>query len=150
MNFIQYGPPAKWLGDDFLKIGRANNQLYGGSVHVTDNPAYLEGADFIYTDVWYGLYDKETPKDVYMREFYPKYQVSDEMLAMTGNPNVKFMHCLPANRNEEVTDSVLDGPHSIAWDEAEKRLTAQRGLLLYFGGVAAATLDEIKKQKEEK
>ena len=64
MNFIQYGPPSKWLGDDFLKIGRANNQLYGGSVHVTDNPAYLEGADFIYTDVWYGLYDKETPKEV--------------------------------------------------------------------------------------
>ena len=149
MNFIQYGPPAKWLSDDFLKIGRANNQMYGGSVHVTDNPAYLEGADFIYTDVWYGLYDKETPKEVYMREFYPKYQVNDEMLALTGNPNVKFMHCLPANRNEEVTDSVLDGPHSVAWDEAENRLTAQRGLLLYFSGKAQEALDLIK-AKEEK
>lgn len=150
MNFIQYGPPSKWLSDDFLKIGRANNQLYGGSVHVTDNPVYLEGANFIYTDVWYGLYDKETPKDVYMREFYPKYQVNDELLALTGNPNVKFMHCLPAVRNEEVTDSVIDGPASICWDQAENRLTAQRGLLLYFGGVAQKALDTIKRQKEEK
>lgn len=150
MNFIQYGPPSKWLSDDFLKIGRANVQQYGGSVHVTDNPAYLDGADFIYTDVWYGLYDKETPKDVYMREFYPKYQVNDELLALTNNPNVKFMHCLPATRNEEVTDSVLDGPHSVAWDEAENRLTAQRGLLLYFSGKAQEALDEIKKQKEDK
>lgn len=149
MNFVQYGPPAKWLSDDFLKIGRANNQLYGGSVQVTDNPAYLEGADFVYTDIWYGTYDNEVPKEVYLREFYPKYQVNDELLALTGNPNVKFMHCLPANRNEEVTDSVLDGPHSVAWDQAENRLTAQRGLLLYFGGVAQGTLDEIKQHKEK-
>ncbi len=150
MNFIQYGPPSKWLSDDFLKIGRANVQQYGGSVHVTDNPSYLEGADFIYTDVWYGLYDQETPREVYLREFYPKYQVSDEMLALTGNPNVKFMHCLPANRNEEVTDGVLDGPHSVAWDEAENRLTAQRGLLLYFTSKAQETLDKIKQSKEDK
>ncbi len=149
MNFIQYGPPAKWLSDDFLKIGRANVQQYGGSVHVTDNPAYLEGADFIYTDVWYGFYDKETPKDVYMREFYPKYQVNDELLALTMNPNVKFMHCLPATRGEEVTDSVLDGPHSVAWDEAENRLTAQRGLLLYFGGKAQETLDIIRTERDK-
>ena len=149
MNFIQYGPPAKWLSDHFLQLGRANTQKYGGSVHVTDNPAYLESADFIYTDVWYGLYDKETPKEVYMREFYPKYQVNDELLALTGNPNVKVMHCLPAMRNEEVTDSVLDGPHSIAWDEAENRLTAQRGLLLYFSSKAQEALDEIKRHKEE-
>ena len=107
-------------------------------------------SDFIYTDVWYGFYDHEVPKEVYLREFYPKYQVSDEMLALTGNPQVKFMHCLPANRNEEVTDSVLDGPHSVAWDQAENRLTAQRGLLLYFGGVAEKTLNIIKAKKEEK
>lgn len=150
MNFIQYGPPAKWLSDEYLKIGRANVQMYGGSVHVSDNPDVLEGADFIYTDVWYGLYDKETPKEVYMREFYPKYQVNEEMLAATHNPEVKFMHCLPASRGEEVTDSVLDGPASICWDEAENRLTAQRGLVLYFGGVAQKALTEIKRHKEEK
>ncbi len=150
MNFVQYAPPAKWLSDDYLKIGRANVQMYGGSVHVSDNPEVLEGADFIYTDVWYGLYDKETPKEVYMREFYPKYQVNDEMLAATHNPDVKFMHCLPAMRGEEVTDSVMDGPASICWDEAENRLTAQRGLVLYFGDVAQKALDEIKRHKEEK
>lgn len=150
MNFVQYGPPAKWLHDDYLKIGRANNQHYGGTVHVSDNPAVLEGADFIYTDVWYGLYDKETPKEVYMREFYPKYQVNDEMLAATGNPDVKFMHCLPAIRNEEVTDSAIDGPASICWDQAENRLTAQRGLVTYFGGVAEETLDYIKTKEDGK
>lgn len=150
MNFVQYGPPSKWLSDDFLKIGRANTQTYGGSVHVSDNPVVLEGADFIYTDVWYGFYDKEVPKDVYLREFYPKYQVNAELLAATGNPNVKFMHCLPASRGEEVTDDVMDGPNSICWDQAENRLTAQRGLLLYFGRVAQQALDEIKQAKEGK
>lgn len=150
MNFVQYGPPAKWLDDDYLKIGRANVQNYGGSVHVSDNPAIITGADFIYTDIWYGLYDQETPREVYLREFYPKYQVNDELLAATGNPDVKFMHCLPATRNEEVTDSVIDGPHSLCWDQAENRLTAQRGLVLYFGRVAQVALDEIKLAKEGK
>ena len=135
--------------EEFLELGRANVKKYGGSVCCSDDPACLEGADFIYTDVWYGLYDKETPKEVYMKDFYPKYQVNDDLLKATKNKNVKFMHCLPANRNEEVTDSVLDGPHSAAWDQAENRLTAQRGLVLYFGCVAQATLDYIKQQKEE-
>ena len=83
-----------------------------------------------------------------MADFYPKFQVNDEMIAATTNPNVKFLHCLPANRNEEVTDSVLDGPHSAAWDEAENRLTAQRGLVLYFSDMGQTTLDYIKEQKE--
>ena len=149
MEFVQYAPPAKWLSDDYLKIGRANNQRYGGSVHVSDNPAVLDGADFIYADTWCDHYDQETPKEVYMRDFYPKYQVNSEMLAATGNEYVKFMHCLPAHRDEEVTSDVFDGSHSIVWDQAENHLAAQRGLALYFGGVAEETLDEIKKQKED-
>ena len=148
MNYVHYGPKEKWLSEDFQKIGRANAEKYGGSVTVTDDPEVLKGADFIYTDVWYGLYDKETPKEVYMKDFYPTYQVNDEMMAATENPNCKFMHCLPANRNEEVTDSVMDGPNSICFDQAENRLTAQRGLVLYFGHAAQATLDYIKQQKE--
>lgn len=145
MNFVHYGPENHKISDEWLEIGRRNAEKYGGSAIWTDDPECLKGADFLYTDVWYGLYDKETPKEVYMADFYPKYQVNDEMIMATENPDVKFLHCLPANRNEEVTDSVLDGPHSVAWDEAENRLTAQRGLVLYFGNVAQATLDYIKK-----
>ena len=148
MNFVHYGPANHKISDEWLEIGKKNAEKYGGSVAWSEDPECLKDADFIYTDVWYGLYDKETPKEVYMADFYPKYQVNDEMMAATGNPNCKFLHCLPASRNEEVTDSVLDSPNSLAWDEAENRLTAQRGLLLYFSGVAQATLDYIKQQKE--
>ena len=95
--------------------------------------------------MWYGLYDKETPREVYMADFFPKYQVNEEMMMATGNPECKFMHCLPANREEEVTSAVLDGANSIAWDEAKNRLTAQRGLVLYFGKVAEGALAEIRK-----
>ena len=149
-NFVHYGPANHKITDEWLEIGRKNAEKYGGSAIWSEDPEVLKGADFVYTDVWYGLYDKETPKEVYMADFYPKYQVNDDLMAATGNPNCKFMHCLPANRNEEVTDSVLDGPNSAAWDEAENRLTAQRGLVLYFGRVAQEALDDIKLQKEGK
>ena len=148
MHFVHYGPENHKISDEWLNIGQENAKKYGGSATWTDDPKCLEGADFIYTDVWYGLYDKETPKEEYMKDFYPKYQVNDEMMAATGNPQCKFMHCLPASRNEEVTDSVLDSANSIAWDEAENRLTAQRGLVLYFGEMGQATLDLIKSEKE--
>lgn len=148
MNFVHYGPDNKLLSEDFQKLGRENCDKYGGSVTVTSDRSSLKGADFVYTDVWYGLYDKETPKEVYMKDFYPTFQVNDDLMSVTENPDVKFMHCLPANRNEEVSDSVMDGKSSICFDQAENRLTAQRGLCLYFGGVAQATLDYIKKQKE--
>lgn len=144
MNFIQYAPPAKWLADDYLKIGRTNTQSYGGSVHVTDNPAYLEGADFIYTDTWSGHLGQAIPKDVYLREFYPKYQVNDELLSLTGNGNVKFMHALPAARNEEVMDSIIDGASSIVWDQVENRLAVARGLMLYFAKVTEKALDACR------
>ena len=62
MNFVHYGPKNKWLSEDFQKIGRKNAEQYGGSVTVTDDREVLKGADFVYTDVWYGLYDKETRK----------------------------------------------------------------------------------------
>ncbi len=149
MNFVHYGPENHKISNEWLEIGKKNAEKYGGSAIWSDDPKVLEGADFLYTDVWYGLYDKETPKEIYMKDFYPKYQVNDEMLKATGNSRVGFLHCLPANRNEEVTDSVLDGSNSLAWDEAENRLTAQRGLVLYFGGVAQATLDYIKQNREK-
>ena len=95
-----------------------------------DKEKAMKGADFVYTDVWYGLYENELPKEERIKKF-GEFQVNRELIQM-GNLGCKFMHCLPATRGEEVTDEVLDSDISIAFDEAGNRLTAMRGILVYF------------------
>jgi putrescine carbamoyltransferase len=132
MDFVQFGPKGYQIKPETLEIGKKNAELSGGSVLITeDADEALKDADFVYTDVWYGLYEAPLSYEDRMKVFYPKYQVNDELMAK-GSDHMKFMHCLPANRGEEVTDSVLDSPASVAWDEAENRLTAMRSLLVYL------------------
>jgi putrescine carbamoyltransferase len=131
MQFAQYGPRAFQLADTMQELGRANAKESGGSVTVSDDPAVLQGADFVYTDVWYGDYEAELGEAERLAAFMPTYQVDAELMAAAG-PQARFMHCLPATRGEEVTDEVLDSPASLAFEEAGNRLTAQRALLVYF------------------
>ena len=103
----------------------------GADVSVgTDAQAAIDGADVVVTDTWVSMGD--TDKDARMAAF-PPYAVNDEMMARAATGAV-FLHCLPAHRGEEVTDSVLDGPQSGAWDEAENRIHAQKAVLLWCLG----------------
>ncbi len=130
MDFVHYGPKGHQLGDEHKAIMEANCKISGAHWDVTDERSAVKGADFIYTDVWYGLYESEMPKEERVRVF-KDYQVNRDLMQL-GSLGCKFMHCLPATRGEDVTDEVADSAASLCWDEAGNRLTAMRGLLVYF------------------
>jgi len=99
-----------------------------------DPQAAVEGADAVYTDVCVSMgFEHESTK---REPIFRPFQVN-EALMKKAKPSAVFMHCLPARRNAEVTDEVLDGPQSIVFDQAENRLHAQKALLLLLlGGLA--------------
>ena len=134
MHFAHYGPKGHQLPDSpsaaCLPIIEENCKVSGATFEYGDDRDLVKGADFIYTDVWYGLYESEMPKDERVKVFHD-YQVNRELMQL-GNIGCKFMHCLPATRGEDVTDEVADSESSLCWDEAGNRLTAMRGLLVYF------------------
>ena len=111
-------PPA------LIDWARAN----GAKVEVTRDPfAAVKDADCVVTDCWVSMGDLD---ETHRHNLLAPYQVNARLMG-AAKSNAIFMHCLPAHRGEEVTDEVMDGPHSVVFDEAENRLHAQKGVLAW-------------------
>ncbi|HVI88497.1 MAG TPA: ornithine carbamoyltransferase [Dongiaceae bacterium] len=107
-------------------------QREGGKVRICTNPEdAVRGADCVVTDTWVSMGDADTSD---RHNLLRAFQVDDKLMSL-AHPKAIFMHCLPAHRGEEMTASVIDGPQSVVWDEAENRLHAQQGILLWCLGV---------------
>ena len=88
------------------------------------------GADVVITDTWVSMGDTDADARTHA---FQSYQVNPELMARAA-PHAIFLHCLPAHRGEEVTDSVIDGPQSAVWEEAANRVHAQKAILLWALG----------------
>jgi len=106
----------------------------------------VRGVDFLYTDVWVSMGEADSVWEERIRLLKP-YQVNSEVIRLTGNPNVKFLHCLPAFHNREtkmgeeiykkygldgmeVTEEVFESSHSIVFDEAENRMHTIKAVMV--------------------
>lgn len=128
----EFDPPA--IDEEQLEILRSS-PLY------EENPDPVEavkGADVLYTDTWINMEHFNNPEyaDEKLRRYqtFMPYQLNEEKLEMTGKDTTVVMHCLPAHKGFEVSDTVLYHPNSIIFDQAENRLHAQKALMLWLLG----------------
>jgi len=140
-------PQALWPSADVQSIAQGLASGSGARLTLTEDAAQaVHGADFLYTDVWLSMGEPEDEWDARINELLG-YQVNRALMESTGNPDVKFMHCLPALHNTEtevgrqifekrgvaaleVTDEVFESKASIVFDEAENRLHTIKALMV--------------------
>lgn len=121
-------PPNYRPNPDIIKTATEDAAAHGATIELTDDPfAAAKDADVIYTDVWASM-GQEAEQQERIKHFQP-YQVNAKLLAAAKRDAI-FMHCLPAKRGLDVTDEVMDGPHSVVFDEAENRLHAHKAILI--------------------
>ena len=124
------GIGTEWHSADIVAAAEAIAATTGASITVTDDPAKaLTGADVLATDTWVsmGQEDEATAREAPFRP----YALTADAVAQAA-ADVIVLHCLPAYRGKEIAAEVIDGPHSVVWDEAENRLHAQKALLTFL------------------
>lgn len=146
MTFVAYGPEELALQVDSEVLAKASAvaSATGADISVSSDPACLAGADVIYTDVWASMGEEaEIPERV---RLLTPFKVTEEMMAMTGNPHCLFMHCLPSFHDfettlaseqmalgydiREVTEEVFSGKNSVVFDEAENRMHSIKSVIV--------------------
>jgi len=128
MRVVSSNPAGYTPRPDVLALAGEFARASGGSVEVIEDPHLaVRGADVIYTDVWTSM-GQEAERAERLRIF-PPYQVNEQLVS-EAKPDAIVMHCLPAHRGEEITDEVVDGPHSVVFDQAENRMHAQKAILV--------------------
>jgi ornithine carbamoyltransferase len=156
MDLRIVAPSPVWPRPDWLRLAQDLAVTSGARITVTDDIAEgVHGADVVYTDVWVSMGEPEATWDERIA-LLRRYQVDAAMMALTGNPDAKFMHCLPAFHDletdmgrkmferhgltaMEVTDEVFESAASIVFDQAENRLHTIKAVL-----VATLTVDAAR------
>lgn len=147
MDMRLCAPRDLWPGEELVDRCRAWADESGGRVTLTEEPAEgVKDVDFLYTDVWVSMGEDPSVWDERVRLLRP-YQVNREIVELTGNPEVAFLHCLPAFHDRsttvgeeiwerfgldgmEVTDEVFESERSIVWDQAENRLHTIKAIMV--------------------
>ncbi|MCU1330237.1 MAG: Ornithine carbamoyltransferase [Bryobacterales bacterium] len=128
VNFTLASPPKYEASPEIIATARELALETGAEIVITnDQNEAVCGAHAVYTDVWASMGAENEAAE--RREAFADYQVDDDLMALADKRAV-FMHCLPAKRGEEVTDSVVESANSVVFDQAENRLHAQKALLL--------------------
>lgn len=129
-DFTFTGPPTLDPEAEFIAYARDK----GRQVTIERDPARaVEGADLVVTDTWVSMHDPQSARERRHNQLRA-YQVNEALMAR-AKPDALFMHCLPAHRDDEVTSAVMDGPHSVVFDEAENRLHAQKAVMRWCLGL---------------
>jgi ornithine carbamoyltransferase len=125
-------PPGYEPKAEIVKLAREDGKETGFSLTITNDARQaVADAGAVYTDVWASM-GQEAEKDARARIFAP-FQVNRGLMA-SAKKDAYFMHCLPAHRGDEVTDEVIDSPHSIVYDQAENRLHVQKVIMVLLMG----------------
>jgi len=128
MDFSLACPSGYLPNPDIVAQAEGLAAVSAATLEITHDPAVaLHGAHAVYTDVWASMGQEQ--EAVKRKKAFHEYQVNDSLFAL-ARPDAVFMHCLPAKRGEECTDSVMESPRSVVFDQAENRLHAQKALLL--------------------
>ena len=128
MDFALACPPGYLPNPDIVTQAQGLAAAAGVSLRITHSTAEaLSGAHAVYTDVWASMGQEQ--EGAIRRRAFREYQVNDALFAL-ARPDAIFMHCLPAKRGEEVSDSIMESSRSAVFDQAENRLHAQKALLL--------------------